>query len=497
MDDRSRHRQFEERFVAQLRGRALALIRGKLPADHLAVEPTAEGVDSVRSELARLEVFDRDAIEKLPGTRSCEFTFSRKHLGGLFYKTVSRVRVRTLAPVEPLVKSQPARPVGREDVLDALARYTLLPRRSQPTGVILASPTGFTPEAKVLAEGSGNPTLVLMGGREDGGWDVTMPPRLKGTPWAKLLELESQDERLKRLLYHLNENTHLVDSRGISLRELSEKLGVSESEAELLVRQACRAEPRLMTVAHDGVTHVARTPLAEEHSQMSLWSRVRKLLRMKPTVAERVKEMTIQRVRIEQERHEVDQKTDALEAQERQSIQAGAAATSDAERKQLAGKLVRVRTEMKRLKAQAQNLTNALDVIGTHIHHLTLAEQNRRLELPKAEEITREAAQAEQMAAELSANADLARSIEVGAASATQLDEEAAILEEFKQAAAERAGPSAAGAAAGASGAAAGSGARIGAAGLSEPQAPARGAARAPGTPPPLPEKREAKPEIG
>ena len=489
MDDRSRYRQFEERFIAQLRGRSLALIRGKLPADRLDVQPTPEGIDSVRAELARLEIFDRDALEKLPGTRSCQFVFSKKVLGGLFQSPVSRVRVRVLSPIEPLIKGHAPRPVGREEVLDALARYTLLPHRDRPTGIIFASPTGFTPEAKSLAEGSGNPTVVLMGGREDGGWDVTMPPRLRPTPWAKLLELESQDERLKRLLYHLNENSHLVDSRGISLRDLADKLGVPRMEAELLVRQACRAEPRLMTIVHDGVTHVARTPLAEERSSMSVWSRIRKLLRMKPTVAERVREMTIQRVKIEQERHEVDQKTDALEAQERQALQAGAAATNDAERKQQAGKLVRVRTELKRLRAQAQNLTNALDVIGTHIHHLTLAEQNRRLELPKAEEITREAAQAEQMAAELSVNADLARSIEVGAASATQLDEEAAIMEEFKQAAeAAKAPATAAPASAGATPerAASPSAARpIG--------SPSRTAA----SPPPLPEKREAaKPEL-
>jgi len=35
-----------------------------------------------------------------------------------------------------------------------------------------ASATGFTAEAKALVQAGGSPTLVLLGGREDGGWDV-------------------------------------------------------------------------------------------------------------------------------------------------------------------------------------------------------------------------------------------------------------------------------------------------------------------------------------
>lgn len=494
MDERSRHRQFEEQFLAQLRARSLALLRKTLPADVVMAYPTGEGIDSVRAELSRLGVYDRSATETLPGTRSLEVFFKRKRLGGLFHQPVSRIRVRVLAPVEPLLKGERPGPVGREEVLDALARYELLPRRDRPTGIIFASATGFTPEARALAEASSFPTLVLMGGREDGGWDVAMPQRVRNSPWARLFELESQDDRLRRLFHHLSSNAHLVDSRGMSMRELSDKLGLPRIETEQLVRQACRTEPRLMTVMHEGSVHIARTPLAEEGSPMGVWSRVRKLLGFKPSVAERVREMTMQRVRIEQERYEVDQKTEILETQEREALKNGAEARSDAERKQIAGKLVRVRTELKRFRAQAQNLTNALDVIGTHIHHLTLAEQNKRLELPKAEDLTREAAVAEQTAAELSANAELARSIEVGAATPMMEEEMSAIFEEFKQAADEKAA-SQAGSKAGEAATAAGAAPAGPQRDSRQPATPDRAAA-ARATPPPVPEKREAKPEL-
>jgi hypothetical protein len=439
MDERSRHRQFEDRFLSQLRARALALVRKKLPADEVVVQPTPEGIDGVRAELGRLEVYDRDVVEKLAGTRSIQMLFQRRVFGGLFRNTVSRVRVRVLAPVERLLNNEAAGPVGREQVLDALASYELLPSRDKPSGVILASATGFTAEAKSLAEGSGKPTVILMGGREDGGWDLTMPPAVRKTPWAKLFELESQDERLRRLLYHLEQNASLVDSRGMAMSALAEKLGLSLAETELLVRQACRNESRLMTVVHEGQTHVCRTPLAEEGDTMSIWSRIRKLLRLKPTTAERVRELTAQRVQIEQQRFELDQKVNALEADERQLIQQGAAAVGDAERKQAAGKLMRARRELRRHRAQVQLHTQQIDIIGTHIHHLTLAERGKRLELPKAEDLTREAAEAEQVMTELAASADLAASIEVTGETPMMAEEEAAILEEFKQVAASQA----------------------------------------------------------
>jgi hypothetical protein len=155
---------------------------------------------------------------------------------------------------------------------------------------------------------------------------------------------------------------------------------------------------------------------------------------MKPSTAERVREMTAQRVRLEQQRSEVDQKVGTLEKQEREAFERGRSAATDVEKKQVAGSLMRVRRELKRLHAQAGMFTQQIDVIGTHIHHLTLSEQGRRMELPKAEDLTREAAQAERVMAELSANADLAHSIEVGASTPLMAEEEAAILAELNAA---------------------------------------------------------------
>lgn len=442
MDERARQRQFEQQLHAQLRVRAMALTRGTLPADTVRIESTSEGADELRDVLRRLELFDRRLVDELPGALAAQFTFQKSRLGGLLKQTVSRARVRVLAPIEDLAEGREPRPVGREQVLSAIARYQVLPSSARPSAMIFASPTGFTPEARRLVEenAAGGASLVLLGGRRDGGWEVDMPAAVRRTPWARLFQLESQDDRLKRLLYHLEQNAMVVDSRGIPLGELAGQLGVTETDAELLVRQACRTNPRVMTVAHNGAVHVCRAPIADEGTGMSLWSRIRKLLRLKPTAAERVRELTAQRVRLEQARHEIDQKVSSLEGEERAALEQARAATTDVERKQIAGRLLRARRDLGRLRAQANMYTQQIDILGAHLHHVTLTETGRRMQLPSSQELTAEAAQAEQIMAELASNADLARGIEVKGETPMMQEEEAAIMDELRALSASSAG---------------------------------------------------------
>ncbi len=438
MDAASRYRQFEERFLRQLHARAQALVGRALPADQVDFESLPDGIDGVRATLTRLRRYDRDLLERLPGTQAVQLRF-RRRVFGPFMRTVVKLRAQVLAPVEALVGGGPVAPVGRAEVLDALARYELLPQRERPTDVVFASPTGFSAEARALVHAGGGPNLILLGAREDGGWDVELPAGVARQVWARLFELESQDELLRRLLYHLDKEAGQLESRGLALPELAERLGLPAARVEALVRQACRQDSRLMTVVHEGTMHICRSPLAEASYNMSLASRLqswfRRLLRRKPTVAEQVRALTAQRVRLEQERHQVDERLAVLEGEERELVERGAAARTDVERKQLAARLMRTRRDLRRLRAHASVFTQQIDILGTHIHHLTLAEQGKRVELPKAEELTRQAAEAERVMADLAASADLATNIEVGATSPLMQEEEAAILEEFRQAA--------------------------------------------------------------
>ena len=346
MDERSRQRQFEDSFHRQLRARATKLIHGSLPADRVVVESMPDGRDAVRATLNRLEMYDLDLLNELPGTRAVSLEFGRQLIWPLSY-TVARVRAQVLTPTAALVAGETPGPIGRDQVQYALDRYELLPTSQRPTAVILASATGFTPEARAMVTDSDLPKLVLVGGREDGGWDVEMSDSVRYSPWAQLVEFETQDDHVRRLLYHLDKEAAALESRGIALSELSDKLGLPLEQTEAAVRQACRSDPRLMTVVHEGELHVARSPLADEVGAMSLWMRIRRLFGFKPSTAERVRIMTAQRVQLEQQREELDRRLDALEAEERGVASEGAAAATEAEeaaRRQAGARAARLTT---------------------------------------------------------------------------------------------------------------------------------------------------------
>ncbi len=432
MDERTRQREIESRFLQQLEQRARTLIRS-LPAQGVDVMSMPDGVDGVRARLQRMNA-DRRELDTLPGTRALDLRFHRSWLDVLRGKRVPRIRGRMLPPIEALVRgdADPG-PIGREQVLDALARYEVLPSRQKPSVVVFLSATGFADSAWEMSRHEGPPSVVLIAAREDGGWDVRMPQRLATSTWSRLFEFEDADDRLRRLQYHLEQQADVLESRGLSMQELSELLGTTPRVAESLARRAAKSDPSLMTVVHDGALHLCRSPIIEEGPRMSLWSRIRKLLRLKPTIAERVRELTAQRVKLEQQRHAFDQRIDSLETQEREALAQGAKAKSLAEKKQIAAKLVRARRELQRNRSQAQMFTNQIDVLGTHIHHLTLKEQGKRISLPKAEDLTREAAEAESIMTELEANADLAANIEVNTLSPAMEEEAADILKEFEE----------------------------------------------------------------
>lgn len=441
MDERDQQRAFESRFLQQIEKR-VRLFAGKgLPGKGLEVVPMPDGADAVRATLRRLEVPNvRSLIDTLPGTRATQITFRQGIVDTLSGKPKVRVRAQMLAPVEALVFEQSrdregavSGPIDREAVLDALARYELLPQRSKPTVVALASATGFTDSAEELVNLPGPPHLVLVGRREDGGWAIELSPALRKTAWAGVFQFETADERVKRLQYHLERNGHALETSGVALDALARELDVTPAEAHKLAQHAARADTRLMLVREGGQLRLARSPLADEDGSMNMWSTLRKWLGFKPSTPERVRQMTQQRVALESQRADVDKKISEAEKSEREGLQTIASEPRIEAKKQIATRVARTQRELKRHRAQAQVYTDQIEVLGTHIYHLTLKAQGQKLDLPSSEELAQEAAQAEQVLTSVSANADLARSIEVGISSPTLDAEVDDILRQAEQ----------------------------------------------------------------
>lgn len=428
-----RFRVFETRLLTQLEQRAKKLVKRKLPGKSVETMAVGDGTDALRNALRRMNRRDPDLLDSLPGNRAIQIHFKRGLWATLRGTPQDRVRATTIVPVESIVSGDDAAPAGRDAVLDALARYEVMPRNGKPSIVVLGSASGFSDAAWDLARQPGPPHVVLISPRGDGGWDIRMSDAMRKSDWAVLFEFETADERQERLQYHLSQQIEALETRGLSMDELAALLGVAPEQVGPLVERACRSDRRLMVVVHDGQRRLARSPLADEERSMSMWSRIRRWLGLKPSIAQQVRDLTQQRVKLEQARGEIDGKIERLEKDERSAVQSGASAKTLVEKKQLAGKLVRVRRELTRFRTQAQVYTNQIEVLGTHIHHLSLKQQGAKMDLPSAEDLTRSAAEAESVMAELSANAELAQSIEVGMMSPGQSDAEDEILKEFER----------------------------------------------------------------
>lgn len=444
MSERLRQRTVEDRVFAQLRERAFALASGqsgasqrksgKFPADAVRAQIRGEVDANVRDQLIKAGRFDHALLEEMPGRRSLELSFEKSILGGLMRRSAGRLGALVVAPVEGLLGDAAPGPISSEQIRDALAVMTVPGRgRKAPTAVALVSATGFDSVARQIVDSVREPQVILIDARRDGGYEVTLPAALRDSAWSKLFALEPEDQQLQRVQSYFAQRSAELESRGVSLTALADELGLPEADAQRLVRRATRQDRQLIMLQHEGQAHVARTPIAEEGQGMSLWSRISRWLGRKPTVAERVRLLTTQRVALEQQRSGVDSAVEQHEKQERELLQEGAAATSDAVRKQVANKLLRVRTALKRDRTRAQMFTQQIEVLGTQVHHLTLKQQKERVALPSADVLAQEAAQAESAMQELAASAELAANIEVSAGTPVSDAAEADIFAEFEQ----------------------------------------------------------------
>lgn len=148
--------------------------------------------------------------------------------------------------------------------------------------------------------------------------------------------------------------------------------------------------------------------------------------------------MEAQRIRLEDKQLKVDAELEELAPKEKQLIDDGAATKSVAVQKQLASKLIRLRREMRRLSTLSGMYTKQMQVLESQVHNQILKEEGLEVDLPTADEMTQTAADAEHVIAELDVKADLARQIEVHTTGLLAEEEEAAVLEEFRQLAGEK-----------------------------------------------------------
>jgi hypothetical protein len=207
--------------------------------------------------------------------------------------------------------------------------------------------------------------------------------------------------------------------------------------------QAAMGEPELKVTRRSGEVLLVgggpATPRAK--APTGVIDRIRALFDRTGEEAEKISLLDEQRATLALQRDRIYEGLIRLEQKEVELLQEGRATSSSSARRRIANQLAHLRKDVARQNTLVRMVNSQIDVISTHIHNLTLIQQGQMAELPQAEELTRSAVQAEEMLESLTAEAELAASLETRTTETVTGDEEAAILREFEGAAGAQAPP--------------------------------------------------------
>jgi len=163
---------------------------------------------------------------------------------------------------------------------------------------------------------------------------------------------------------------------------------------------------------------------------MSMFQKLRDLLGLNGQEARKIEMLDERRALLSGRRDRLYRELDELGERERALLDRGIAAESQAMRRRLAGELAEVRRRIEQGNTVTSLLGRQIEVLSTHIHHLTLIQQGQAVAMPSVEEMTRDAVRAEELIERVQGESELAESLgpEAGALGSKAQDD---ILAEF------------------------------------------------------------------
>lgn len=167
-------------------------------------------------------------------------------------------------------------------------------------------------------------------------------------------------------------------------------------------------------------------------SSPSMFSKIKRFLRIKPSAQEQIIALGESKAFIETQRAGIDEKIAQKEKTEFDLMDRGSRTSSELEKRQIANKVARIRNELRFERNTAHIYSQQLLVIEQYTHSLQMSKQ-LSVQLPNCEELAKCAAKFEESLTSLSATSDFAMSITKDASTDLMREQEASIMDEFKQ----------------------------------------------------------------
>jgi hypothetical protein len=398
-----------------------------------------ERATDLKRLMSEMNLPDRALQNQMPIGEMLEVALTQKKMFVLT-ETVGRLRVVCVSPTRALLRGEEPAPMSGGDVAKLLA--SMPPSLGGvPMTVVVISTSGFTVEAHETADRRADRTIILLEPNGAGGWTATGPIETKSL--ADLFDPEAEEQKRHRIRDQIEQDKSELVGSGISADKLAARtlLPIQLVEAEL--KEYARANAGLnakrldgrVVLFREGSAPVSATPRASAEtggSDMPLMDRIKALFARKGENEKKISFLSERRTALSQQRDRVYEDMAAFEQQESALKRQFQEATGAITKRRVTTQLVQLRKDIDRRQQLLSVLNQQIDVVSTHLHNLELVQQGHSAKLPDTDEITADAVKAEEMLAELQADAELTGTLG-RAATAGMTEEERAMYEELER----------------------------------------------------------------
>lgn len=402
------------------------------------------GVDLKRL-MSQMNLPDRELEARMPTGQGLEATFYQRKW--LFLKTpVAQVKVLCVSPTKQLLRGELPQPIGLGQLQKMIS--AIPPLGGVPMTLIVVSTSGFTLESHELVDRRADRTLILMEPNEGGGWSIHGRPEVQSL--TDLLDPEDDARKLQRIRDAIADAESELLTSGITGDRIAGKTQLPIQMVDAELKSWAKARPGLLARRIDGRLVVFREgtmpePVAAaEKANMPLMDRIKSLFSRKGETEKKIAFLSERRTSLTLKRDQMYEDMATFEKQEamlrRQFREAAGAIT----KKRVTQQLLQLRKDVERRQQMIDVLNRQINVVSTHLHNLELVQQGERAELPDSEELTADAVAAEEMLAQLEADAELADTLSGTAGIGKMSPEEQALFDELEREATAAASSSAA-----------------------------------------------------
>ncbi|HSU69252.1 MAG TPA: hypothetical protein VLJ39_20370 [Tepidisphaeraceae bacterium] len=385
--------------------------------------------------MSEMNLPDRELQNNMPNGEMVEVTLSQKKFWVL-RSTVGRIRVVCVSPTRALLRGDDPKPMTPTEVNKTLSQ---LPPSlgGVPVTVVLLSTSGFTMEAHELAERRADRTVILVEPNDVGGWNVFGPMETKAL--SDLFDPEGEDQKRARVREVIEESKVDLLTSGITTDRLAARTQLPVGVVEAELKHYAKNTPGLVAKRLDGRVVLFREGSAPQSATpaatgaaMPLIDRVKALFARKGDSEKKIAFLSERRAALSLQRDRAYEEMNLLEQQESglkdQFKEAGGAIS----KRRITGQMLQLRKDLERRQQLLSMLNQQINVVSTHLHNLELVQQGQVASLPNTDEMTADAVKAEEVLAELEANAEIAGSVaSIGTAGMSA--EEQALFEELER----------------------------------------------------------------